>query len=501
MERIDITQQQGRGRTVTLVGMRVFAVLLAVMVAVQLFCASRATAHGPVSVADVAERLQDSVVNISTSQTLKTSKGIPLPEIPKGSPLDEYFDDLFDDDEQAQKKVSSLGSGFVIDKSGIIVTNNHVIEGAEEIIANFTDGTKLKVVKVLGRDPKTDLAVLKVEPKKPLTAAKFGGSARMRVGDWVMAIGNPFGLGGTVTVGIISAKSRDIHAGPYDDFIQTDAAINRGNSGGPLFDIDGNVIGVNTAIISPTGGSIGIGFAVPSDIAKPVIDQLIQFGETRRGWLGVYIRSLTEEMAETLGVRDTKGVLVGNIQNDSPASKADLKAGDIIVKFDGKNIVSKRALTRTVAGTKIGKVVEIDLIRDGKRRQVRVEIGRLLEGDRPDETKAMQPGSSGLDADQLLLGMKLSILTEKLRAHYKIGKRVKGVLVTGVEPNSVAAQKEISPGDVIVEVAKQVVKDPDDVAKRLNSVIKSGSKAQKVLLLLSDGKGALRFIAVPINKG
>ena len=257
-------------------------------------------ARGPDSVADVAEGLQDSVVNISTTQTLKgTAENAPSGPGPKGSPFEEFFDDFFDDEdsEGLPRKVSSLGSGFVIDPSGLVVTNNHVIEGADEIIINFTDGTKLKVTKILGHDPKTDLALLKVEPKKPLKAVTFGDSAKMRVGDWVMAIGNPFGLGGSVTVGIISATKRDINAGPYDDFLQTDAAINRGNSGGPLFNMDGQVIGVNTAIISPTGGSIGIGFAVPSNSAVQVIDQLKQYGETRRGWLGVHVQNVTEEIA------------------------------------------------------------------------------------------------------------------------------------------------------------------------------------------------------------
>ena len=282
-------------------------------------------ARGPDSVADVAEGLQDAVVNISTTQTLKGSaESTPSGPGPKGSPFEEFFDDFFDDEEKdgLPRKVSSLGSGFVIDPSGLIVTNNHVIEGADEIIINFTDGTKLKVAKILGHDPKTDLALLKVEPKKPLKAVTFGDSSKMRVGDWVMAIGNPFGLGGSVTVGIISATKRDINAGPYDDFLQTDAAINRGNSGGPLFNMDGQVIGVNTAIISPTGGSIGIGFAVPSNSAVQVVDQLKQYGETRRGWLGVHVQNVTDEIAASLGLQEPKGALVANVSPDSPAAAA-----------------------------------------------------------------------------------------------------------------------------------------------------------------------------------
>ena len=246
--------------------------------------------------------------------------------------------------------MSSLGSGFVVDgKEGLVVTNNHVIEGADEIIVNFHDGSKLKVDKVLGRDTKTDLALLKVTPKKLLPEVHFGSSATLKVGDWVMAIGNPFGLGGSVTLGIISAKQRDINSGPYDDFLQTDAAINKGNSGGPLFNMDGDVIGVNTAIISPTGGSIGIGFAIPSDTATSVIDQLKQFGETRRGWLGVKIQSVTEDLAETLGVPENTGALVAGVTPDSPAAKAGFKSGDVILKFDGKEVTTMRGLPRIVA--------------------------------------------------------------------------------------------------------------------------------------------------------
>ena len=266
--------------------------------------------QGPQSVAPLAEKLIDAVVNISTSQTAKGPEGIPLPKVPKGSPFDDFFEDFFNKKggraPQSDRKVSSLGSGFVIDGAdGLIVTNNHVIDGADEIVINFHDGSKLKVDKVLGRDSKTDLALLKVTPKKPLVAVPFGSSANMRVGDWVMAIGNPFGLGGTLTVGVISAKQRDINAGPYDDFLQTDAAINKGNSGGPLFNMDGEVIGINTAIISPTGGSIGIGFAVPSDTVVAIVSQLKEFGEARRGWLGVKIQSISEDIAESLAFRTT----------------------------------------------------------------------------------------------------------------------------------------------------------------------------------------------------
>ncbi|MEL7526200.1 MAG: trypsin-like peptidase domain-containing protein, partial [Pseudomonadota bacterium] len=267
-----------------------------------------AQAQGPVSVADLAENLADAVVNISTAQTVQGRRSVPMPQVPDGSPFQEFFEEFFNrqnrDNEQAPRRVQSLGSGFVIDGTeGIIITNNHVIEGADEITANFNDGTALRA-EIIGTDEKTDLAVLKVEPETPLKAVDFGNSETIRVGDWVMAIGNPFGLGGTVTVGIVSARNRDINSGPYDNFIQTDASINRGNSGGPLFDMQGNVIGINTAIISPSGGSIGIGFAIPAKTAMRVIDQLREFGETRRGWLGVRIQEVTDEIAESLAMNE-----------------------------------------------------------------------------------------------------------------------------------------------------------------------------------------------------
>ncbi len=329
-------------------------------------------AAGPAIGRALADRLIDAVVNISTTQVAKGPEGVPLPKVPKGSPFEEFFEDFFNKKgggriPPSERKVSSLGSGFVIDgKEGLVVTNNHVIDGADEIIINFHDGSKLKVDKILGRDTKTDVALLKVTPKKPLVAASFGSSSDIKVGDWVMAIGNPFGLGGTVTVGIISAKQRDINAGPYDDFLQTDAAINKGNSGGPLFNMSGEVIGVNTAIISPTGGSIGIGFAVPADTVTAVVDQLKQFGEVRRGWLGVKIQSISEDIAESLGVPENVGALVAGVTPDSPAAKAGIEAGDVILKFDGKDVTTMRGLPKLVAQTAIGKQAPVEILRQGQ---------------------------------------------------------------------------------------------------------------------------------------
>jgi serine protease Do len=459
-------------------------------------------AHGPDSVADVAEGLQDAVVNISTTQTLKGSaESTPSGPGPKGSPFEEFFDDFFDDEEKdgPPRKVSSLGSGFVIDPSGLVVTNNHVIEGADEIIINFTDGSKLKVAKILGHDPKTDLALLKVEPKKPLKAITFGDSSKMRVGDWVMAIGNPFGLGGSVTVGIISATKRDINAGPYDDFLQTDAAINRGNSGGPLFNMDGQVIGVNTAIISPSGGSIGIGFAVPSNSAMQVLDQLKQYGETRRGWLGVHVQNVTDEMAVSLGLQEPKGALVAKVSPDSPAATAGIQPSDIILKFDGQAIDNMRSLPRAVAATAIGKSVDVELMRKGETVDLTVTVGRLPE-DEDVQDSVKDDGEEDLTPEperEDLLGLSIAPLTEELRERFNIGKSVEGVVITEVKPNSPAAQKDVKPGEVIVEVTQEKVKQPQDVKTRVLAVQKSGRKS--VLLLLSDAKGELRFVAVPTS--
>jgi len=342
--------------------------------------------QGPPSVAPVAEKLIDAVVNISTKQTMKGAEGAPLPKVPKGAPFEEFFDDFFDKKggKSPDRKVTAQGSGFVIDgKEGLIVTNNHVIDGADEIVINFNDGSKLVVEKILGKDSKTDLALLKVAPKRPLAQVAFGSSNALKVGDWVMAIGNPFGLGGSVSVGIISAKQRDINTGPYDDFLQTDAAINRGNSGGPLFNMDGEVIGVNTAIIPPSGGSIGIGFAVPSDSAVVVLDQLRQFGETRRGWLGVNVQSVTEDIAETYGIREGTGARVASVAAEGPAAKAGILQDDVIVRFDGKDVTSMRGLPRLVSQTQIGKEVEVEVSRKGQRRTYRVTIGRLVEDIKP----------------------------------------------------------------------------------------------------------------------
>ena len=473
-------------------------VLIAGLACAMVGAAPVSAQRGPQSVAPVAENLIEAVVNISTSQAIKGPQGIPLPNVPKGSPFEELFEDFFDDRRgqlNPERKVSSLGSGFVIDaEEGVIVTNNHVIDGADEIEINFHDGTKLKA-EILGKDTKTDIALLKITPKKGMKAVKFGSSANLKVGDWVMAIGNPFGLGGTVTVGIISAKARNINSGPYDDYLQTDASINKGNSGGPLFNMDGEVIGVNTAIISPTGGSIGIGFAVPSDTAQPVVQQLRKFQEVRRGWLGVKVQSVSHGIADSLRVAEGTGALVATVTPASPAAKGGLKAGDVILKYDGTDVATMRALPRLVARTPINKTVDIEVLRKGEKKTLQVTVGRLSEDDgimsglsgESDESKALEMS---------VLGLTLSPLTDALRSKYGIGPGVNGAIVSEVEQDSPAGAS-IKAGDVIVEAAREPVVDPLDIAKRIETIKKSGRKT--VLLGIEDARGDHRFVAVPVN--
>ncbi|MFN0217999.1 MAG: Do family serine endopeptidase [Hyphomicrobium sp.] len=455
---------------------------------------------GPASVAPLAKQLSDAVVNIATSQSVKGPQGSPLPNVPKGSPFEDFFEDFFNKRGGAprgDRKVTSLGSGFVIDgKEGLVVTNNHVIDGADEIVINFHDGSKLKVDKVLGIDNKADLALLKVTPTKPLVDVKFGSSSTLEVGDWVLAIGNPFGLGGSVSVGIISAKSRDINSGPYDDYLQTDAAINKGNSGGPLFNMKGEVVGVNTAIISPTGGSIGIGFAVPSDTVAVVVDQLKQFGATRRGWLGVKIQTVSDDIAETLGVPENTGALISAVTTQSPADKAGLEAGDVILKFDGKDVTTMRGLPKLVAQTQIGRTVDIEVLRKGQRLTKQVAVGLLEDEDSPTLAKAEPEDKPQSPSATPIIGLKLAPLTTALRKKYNLDDKITGVVVEDVDPDSPAAQKGLKEGDVIVEAAQDQVTKPGDVSRSVDKVKAAGRKA--VLLRVEDGKGDLRFVAVPL---
>jgi serine protease Do len=463
--------------------------------------------HGPASVADLAEGLLGAVVNISTSQKVADGQpNVPTPQLPEGSPFQDFFDDFFEGPQGPNgggpRRVNSLGSGFVIDAvEGIVVTNNHVIADADEIEVNFPDGSKLKA-ELLGRDTKTDLAVLKIDPSaKKLTDVKFGDSDRIRIGDWVMAIGNPFGLGGTVTVGIVSARDRDIQSGPYDDFIQTDAAINRGNSGGPLFNMVGEVIGINTAIISPSGGSIGIGFAIPSELAVNVIQQLREFGETRRGWLGVRIQPVTDEIAESLGMAGAKGALIAGIIKGGPVDNGQIQAGDVVVKFDGRDILQMRDLPRIVADTTVGKEVDVVVVRKGEEITVKVTLGRLEDGEEAEaagaEENAMPEEEQGAVSTASVLGMKIAELNEELRTQYGIAKEVTGVVVTDVDADSAAAEKGIQPGDVISEIAQESVATPKEAMDRIAALRNQGRR--NALLMLSSKNGELRYEAVRMN--
>ena len=457
---------------------------------------------GPVSVADLAERLLDSVVNISTTQKIgQTRPNVPIPKVPEGSPFKDFFDELLPDLDKNKKgkkrprSRSSLGSGFVIDASGIIVTNNHVIADADEITVNFADGTKLEA-ELIGKDPKVDIAILRVKPEKPLTAVKFGDSTKSRIGDWVMAIGNPLGLSGTVTLGIVSAINRDINSGPYDSFIQTDAAINRGNSGGPLFNMAGEVIGINTAIISPSGGSIGLGFSIPSSLAKGVADQLIKYGETRRGWLGVQIQTVTDEIAETLGMDKAKGALVGDVVPNGPAADAKIKSGDVILTFDGKEVEQMRDLPRIVAETPVEKEVEVIVLRKGKEVTLGVSVGRLEDGEK--QIAASKKKKEDAPKIKTALGMTLGDITDDLREAEKISDDVKGVYILKVEDGSNAQDKNIRVGEIIVEVGQEAVTSSEDVVKRLKALKKDDRK--NALLMVSTKTGDIRFVVVRMGK-
>jgi len=478
-----------------------FAALAAAIIVVPAFPAA---ARGPENIADVAEQVIDAVVNISTSQKVD-ARISGLPELPPGSPMEEFFDEFFKnhhghgDQDHGTRRVNSLGSGFIIDASGIVVTNNHVIADADEINVILNDGTKL-TAELIGRDGKSDLALLRVHPDKPLKAVKFGNSDKLRLGEWVIAIGNPFNLGGTVTAGVVSARNRDISSGPYDNYIQTDAAINRGNSGGPLFNLDGEVVGVNTAIISPSGGSIGIGFAVPAASAVAVIDQLRQYGETRRGWLGVRIQQVTDDIAESLGIKPARGALVAGVDDRGPAKPAGIEPGDVVVKFDGRDIKEMRDLPRIVADTPVGKEIEVVVIRKGKEETHKVKVGRLEDGERmaaADTKKDAAP--DGKSVVQKTLGLELSRLSDDLRKKFRIRDNIKGVVVTGVDASVAAAppDKRLAPGDVIVEVQYESVVNPADMQSRLDQLKAQGKKV--AMLLVSNADGETRFVALSLQ--
>lgn len=462
-------------------------------------------AQGPASVADLAEGLMSAVVNISTSQKVADrggSRNIPVPQVPDGSPFQEFFDDLFprgegeNNDRSTPRTRSSLGSGFVIDAEGIIITNNHVIADADEITVNFSDGSKLDA-ELVGTDPKTDIAVLRVKPEAPLNAVKFGDSDKARIGDWVLAIGNPFGLGGTVTLGIVSAVERDISSGPYDNYIQTDASINRGNSGGPLFNMAGDVVGINTAIISPSGGSIGIGFSIPANLATKVVDQLVEFGETRRGWLGVQIQTVTDEIAESLGLEKAAGALVSGVVKDGPAEKSGVQSGDIILEFDGKEVAEMRDLPIIVADTAVDKEVEVLVLRKGEKQTIGVTLGRLEDGEK--KLASLSTGQAEEEdlATKSLLGMQLSELNDKVREEGKISEDINGLLINEVDGGSAAEDKGIQKGEIIVQIGQEPVATLSEAEEQLSSLREQGRK--NALLMVASPTADIRFVVVAIE--
>lgn len=458
----------------------------------------------PDSFADLASKLLPAVVNISTLQAVSEEQQMTMPDFPPGSPFEEFFRNFMEQQKnpgapRQQRRGASLGSGFVIDaKQGYIVTNNHVIQDAASIKVILQDDTNLDAT-VVGRDEKTDLAVLKIDPKgHALTAVPWADSDRIRVGDWILAIGNPFGLGGTVTQGIISARARDIQSGPYDDYLQTDASINRGNSGGPMFNLKGEVVGVNSAIYSPSGGSVGIGFAIPSNLAKSVITQIIEFGRTKRGWLGVRIQAVTQDIADSLNLGTARGALIASVSPDGPAAKAGIEAGDIVLMFDGKPIEEMRRLPRIVAETAVGRSVKLTVWRKGETRELTVTVAELEkaedEGLTASNGKEEQPEPAPAQAKAY--GLSLSTLTPDLRARFELPDTVEGVVITAVADGSAAADKGLEAGDVVVEANQNEVKTPAELSKRIDEVKAAGRKS---VFLLVARKEDLRFVALPLD--
>jgi serine protease Do len=464
-------------------------VLATLVLAFALNCATAnaQTRLPPQGFADLAERLTPAVVNIATSQRVE---GVSeLPQFPPGSPL-ERFNQGFDGEAQ----ITSLGSGFVISADGVIVTNNHVIESADSIDVILQSGQKLEAT-VVGRDPATDIAVLRVHARTPLPYVNLGESDSARVGDLVLAIGNPFGFGGSVSVGIVSARNRNIDAGRYDDFIQTDAAINRGNSGGPLFNLEGEVIGVNTAIVSPTGASVGVGFATPAAIVRPVVAQLLRYGETRRGYLGVRLSNVTQDVADRAGLHDTQGAAITRVTPGGPAAQAGLRAGDIIIAFAGRAVSESRVMTRMVGEAQVGARVPIDVIRDGQRRRIEVVIARLEE---PSVAGGGQGGREGVGDDGprggRLLGMALSELDAGLRTQFQIEPDVQGLVVLDVEPGG-PAQGAMQPGDVVSAIGFA----PVDTMADARAVLERAGGNERALVLTLDREGRRTYRSVRVG--
>ena len=445
----------------------------------------------PQNFRDLSKRLMPAVVNISTQQTIAPNG---LPTFPEGSPM-ERFNEFFGRDEDGFQRQGSLGSGFVISPDGIIITNNHVIDNADEIEINFSDGRVLEAT-LVGRDRDTDLAVLKVNSRTPLPYVDLADSDRAEVGDWVIAIGNPFGFGGSVSAGIISARNRDLNSGRSDDFIQTDAAINRGNSGGPLFNLGGEVVGVNTAIISPTGGSVGIGFSVPANLVKRISKQLIEHGKVRRSWLGVNVQDADAALVKAYKAKGKGGVIVTRITNDGPADKAKLEVGDLVLSFDGKAVASVREMTRLISDAPIGKTVALSIIRDGKARNVSVTLGELED----DDDAASASALPDMPASSNDLGAELQGIDDDIRRRFGIPKDVEGVVVTSVSARGRAFGK-LSRGDVIVEVNFAKVSTVTDTVSRVETAM---TTPHQPLLLRVKRRGDAgwfdQFLSIELSK-
>ncbi len=450
---------------------------------------------------DLVKEHAPTVVDVSARQKRSSGSKAKTPELkdlPENSPFRDFFEDFNKRRNPKRRDVQSLGSGFIIDRRGIIVTNDHVIEGATNVTINLQDGRKFDA-KIIGQDSFSDIAVLQIISDKELNlpTVKFGDPKKIQVGEWVFAIGTPFGLRGTVTAGIVSAVHRDIGAGPYDDFIQTDAAINRGNSGGPLFNTRGEVIGINTVILSPSGGSVGASFSIPVSTALPIIEQLRKHGKTSRGWLGVAIQQVTEELAATLGLDEAKGALVASVSEGSPAEKAGIKQGDVIIRFNGTQIDKMRELPRIVSRAGVGKRARLEVIRDGKRRKFNLTLGRLedalaqgkLQGRPKPAPKASKP-------DENVLGMSLSSISSAQRRQFSIPSEVSGVLITKVNSDSIAFEKAVRQGNVILEAARRKVSSPRDVIRILRA--ETRRKRTAVLLRIWQG-GNVRFVALPLE--
>ncbi|MFT5447168.1 MAG: serine protease Do [Gammaproteobacteria bacterium] len=447
--------------------------------------------------ADLVERVQPAVVNVATRTRVARTATMEMPlQFPEGSPFAERFREFFERNQQQtpnsdQPQASGVGSGFIVDANGFVVTNHHVIKGADEIILTLSDGTEMQA-DVVGFDSKTDLALLKVQTDEPLPYVNFGDSRHARVGDWVVAVGSPFGLGGTVTAGILSARGRDIHSGPFDDFLQVDAPINRGNSGGPLFDETGQVIGVNTAIFSPSGGSVGIGFAIPSEIAADVISALKEDGHVKRGWMGVNIQGLSPELARSFGLDAPRGALVAGVLAGSPAAGAGIEVGDIIERFDDKEITKMRDLPRAVAATKAGRDVDVKILRNGKPVSLRLNVGNMPVTERQ---AAAAPASVPANES---LGVRLSALDVEMRSRLGLSASSPGVLITEVAKGSPAAREGLRPGDLIVRVGNGEVTSPAQVTSAMKAAV--DAKRDRVLMLISRN-GNERFVAVPFKRG